>query len=104
MNNLSYQNLQRLVSNMEAKYAKKGQIVLTDLAQALQDVITGKADAATTLAGYGITDAMTATQIENAISGAISSTYKPGGNKAFADLSGLNVEANEGKVYNVTDG
>jgi hypothetical protein len=47
-------NLSRMVYNMEAKYAKKGEIVFNDLAAALQAVITGKADAATTLAGYGV--------------------------------------------------
>lgn len=39
---------------------------------ALSNVVNGKADAATTLAGYGITDAMTATAITQAISDAIS--------------------------------
>ena len=44
-----------------------------------------------------------AESISNAVSAAISSVYKPGGSKKFSDLSGLNVVANEGKVYNVTD-
>ena len=97
-------NLSRMVTNMEATYAKKGQIVFTDLADALQAVITGKADAATTLAGYGITDAMTATQIESAIAGAISSTYKPGGSLTAAGIvSTLLDEVNEGKVYNISE-
>lgn len=101
MERVTLSNLQRLVNNMESKYAKKGQIVMTDLAQALQNIITGKADAATTLAGYGITDAMTATQIQNAISGAIASTYKPGGSKAnIAALPALGEEV-LGFVYNV---
>lgn len=39
---------------------------------ALSNVVNGKADTATTLAGYGITDAMTATAITQAISNAIS--------------------------------
>lgn len=39
---------------------------------ALSNVVNGKADAADTLAGYGITDAMTATAITQAISNAIS--------------------------------
>ena len=91
-----------MVSNMEEKYAKKGEVVLADLSTALQDVITGKADAATTLAGYGISDAMTAEQINAAISGAVSSVYKPGGSAVFASLPELSV-ANLGKVVNVTD-
>lgn len=43
----------------------------SQLASDLLDVINGKADAATTLAGYGITDGMTATEIASAISTAI---------------------------------
>lgn len=96
-------NLSRMVYNMEAKYAKKGEIVFNDLAAALQAVISGKADAATTLAGYGITDAMTATQIENAIAAAIGSTYKPAGTIAGSELvDTLLVAANNGKVYNIS--
>lgn len=38
---------------------------------ALSNVVNGKADAADTLAGYGITDAMTATQINSAIADAV---------------------------------
>lgn len=97
------ENLQRMVKNAEEKYAKKGEVALADLSSALQGVITGKADAATTLAGYGITDAMTAEQIGAAISGAVSSVYKPGGSAAFDSLPELSA-ANLGKVVNVTDG
>lgn len=43
----------------------------SQLASDLLAVINGKADAATTLAGYGITDGMTATEIASAISEAI---------------------------------
>ena len=96
-------NLSRMVYNMEAKYAKKGEIVFNDLAAALQAVISGKADAATTLAGYGITDAMTTTQIESAIAAAIGSTYKPAGTITGAELvDTLLVAANNGKVYNIS--
>lgn len=38
---------------------------------ALSNVVNGKADTATTLAGYGITDAMTSTQINTAIANAV---------------------------------
>ena len=96
-------NLQRMVYNAEQKYVKKGQAAMSDLSTALQGIITGKADAATTLAGYGITDAMTAAQFQSAISGAVSSVYKPGGSAAFASLPELSA-ANLGKVVNVTDG
>lgn len=51
--------------------AAKDEVALTDLAAALQTIINGKADAATTLAGYGITDAMTATEIASAIATAV---------------------------------
>lgn len=96
-------NLQRMVKNAEEKYAKKGEVALADLSAALQGVITGKADASTTLAGYGISDAMTAEQVNAAISGAVSSVYKPGGSAVFASLPELSA-ANLGKVVNVTDG
>lgn len=96
-------NLERMVKNAEEKYAKKGEVALADLSTALQGVITGKADAATTLAGYGITDAMTAGQVESAISEAVASVYKPGGSASFGSLPELTAE-NLGKVVNVTDG
>ena len=96
-------NLQRMVYNAEQKYVKKGQAAMGDLSTALQGIITGKADAATTLAGYGITDALTAEQVGAAISGAVSSVYKPGGSAAFDSLPELSAP-NLGKVVNVTDG
>ena len=40
----------------------------------MKKLINGKANAATTLAGYGITDGMTATEIASAISTAIAGT------------------------------
>lgn len=40
----------------------------------MKNLINGKANAATTLAGYGITDGMTATEIASAISTAIAGT------------------------------
>ena len=49
------------------KLATKSEVTMEELATALKDIINGKADAATTLAGYGITDSMTATEIANAI-------------------------------------
>lgn len=103
MERLTLQNLQRMVSNMETRYAQKGSIAMADLAQALQNIITGKADAATTLAGYGITDAMTATEIQSAISAQIGSTYRPAGTiEGSALVSSLLVEENVGKVFNIS--
>ena len=40
----------------------------------MKSLINGKADAATTLAGYGIKDGMTATEVAAAISTAIAGT------------------------------
>lgn len=102
MERVTLQNLQRLVANMEAKYPHKGEIVFTDLATALQAVISGKADVATTLAGYGITDAMTATEIQSAISAQIGSTYRPAGTiEGSALIADLLVAGNVGKVFNI---
>ncbi len=99
-------NLGNVAKEQESRLgalAKKDTVAMSDLAQALQDVITGKADAATTLAGYGITDAMTATEIETAIASAIGSAYKPAGTIAGSALtSALLVAANEKKVYNIS--
>lgn len=48
-------------------------------------------------------DFQSGTQVQNAIAAKISSAYKAGGTKAFADLASLLVAANEGYVYNVSD-
>lgn len=48
--------------------AKKDKVAETDLADALKANIDGKADSATTLAGYGIGDAYTKTEVEDKIS------------------------------------
>ena len=70
--NLSYKNLQELTGEMTKKFVQKTDKVGEDnLSEELKAVITGKVDAATTLAGYGITDGMTATEIAAAISTAI---------------------------------
>ena len=64
--------------------------------------ISGKADRATTLSGYGITDAYTKTQTDAAIDAAASRAYKPGGNIAsVAALPTLDA-AHLGFVYNMT--
>ena len=70
--NLSYKNLQELTGEMTKKFVQKTDKVGEDnLSEELKAVITGKVDAATTLAGYGITDGMTATESAAAISTAI---------------------------------
>lgn len=58
-----------------------------------------KADKATTLAGYGITDAYTKTELD----GKLSSTYKPGGSSDFASLPTPDA-AHSGMVYSMTEG
>ena len=77
---LSYENLQLFVGEIDSKYAKKSslgtiaalnEIGEANLAADLKAIIEGKANAATTLAGYGITDGMTAAEIASAISSAI---------------------------------
>ena len=61
--------------------------------------ITGKADKATTLSGYGITDAYTKTEVDSRIT----STYRASGSLAYADLP-TPAAANLGFVYNVSNG
>lgn len=70
----------------------------SDLDDALAAVLEGKADKATTLDGYGITNAYT----KDEINAKISAVYKPAGSVAFAELPSLS-ESILGNVYNVTD-
>lgn len=59
-----------------------------------------KADKATTLAGYGITDAYTKSEVNSKLA----SAYKAQGSKTASQLtSSLLVKANEGYVYNLSD-
>lgn len=81
-----------------AALAFKAKVSQTDLDEALAAVLAGKADAATTLAGYGITDAYT----KEALNAKISAVYKPAGSVAFTDLPAL-AENVLGNVYNVTN-
>lgn len=85
-----------------ANLDKVGQGQLED---ALLTLINGKATAATTLAGYGITDAMTTTEVNSAIStavgNAISGVYKVKGTIAFANLPTEGME--EGWIYNISE-
>lgn len=77
---MSQNNLTLFTKEIENRYAKKADlgtlagknaVAETDLDAALKTKLDGKADAATTLAGYGITDGMTATEIANAIATAV---------------------------------
>lgn len=78
-----------------------------NLSTALKSLINGKADSATTLSGYGITDAYTKsetytqTEVDSAIKSAVAGVYTVKGAIAFADLPTSGME--EGWVYNITD-
>lgn len=64
LNTLSY-----LVAEVKSRYATKEQI--SNVTQNITALQNGKADKAATLAGYGIADGMTATEIASAISVAV---------------------------------
>ena len=85
-----------------AALAFKAKVSQSDLDDALAAVLEGKADKATTLDGYGITNAYTKDEINAKISAKISAVYKPAGSVAFAELPSLS-ESILGNVYNVTD-
>ena len=101
-------------ANNDARFLKltdKGALATLDevakaqLAAALKDEIEGKADSATTISGYGITDAYTKTEVDAKIVAAykpVVAAYKPGGSIApSAVAAALLVAANEGKVYDL---
>ncbi len=92
MKQINLENLNTFAAQIKSKYAKK-----TDMT-ALSASVSGKADKADSLSGYGILDAYT----KNEIDSKISSVYKPAGSVAFANLPAPSA-ANLGNVYNVTD-
>ena len=73
-----------------------------ELVSEIKSRLSGKADSATTLAGYGITDAYTKTETDNKIAAEATKVYKPAGSVAFASLPALAAGV-LGNVYNVTD-
>lgn len=81
--------------------ADLNEVALENLTQKLQDLINGKADKATTLEGYGITDAYTKEETDQAINTAASKVYKFKGSVAFAELPSEGL--GEGDVYNIKD-
>ena len=84
--------------------ATKDKVAETDLGTELGEKLNGKANAATSISGYNITDAYTKTEVDEKIAGAVTAAYKSGGSKTAAELtSALLVAANEGKVYTVPD-
>ena len=73
---------------------------VNDNSTAISSLQTGKADKATTLAGYGIKDAYTKSEVD----GKLSSAYKAQGSKTASQLtSSLLIAANEGYVYNISE-
>jgi hypothetical protein len=76
-----------------------------NLDTALAAVISGKANSATTLAGYGIADAYTKTETDNAIDTkvktAVAGIYKVKGSVNFADLPTEGMS--DGDTYNIKD-
>ena len=92
------------VANDLGALATLDEVAESNLASALATKINGKADAATTIAGYGITDAYTKTEVDNAIAEVEAGAYKPGGSLAAAEIvSTLLVVGNLGKVYNISE-
>lgn len=84
--------------------AKKSTVAETDLDSSLATKINGKADASTTLAGYGITDAYTKTETDNKVAEAIGTVNKPGGSLDAAEVvAALLVAGNVGKIYNLRE-
>jgi hypothetical protein len=82
-----------------AALAYKAEVAESDLDSTLATKLNGKADAATTLAGYGITDAYTKAEID----AQRSSAFKLSGDLAGSALtSSLLVAGNVGNVYNIT--
>ena len=71
---------------------------LKKLATRTKSELAKKADKATTLAGYGITDAFT----KDEVNAKVSAVYKPGGSVTFANLPSPDAD-HLGLVYNVTD-
>ena len=73
----------------------KDEITTAELAESLLNIINGKADSATTLEGYGITDAYTKTEIDGKLSGAFH--YK-GTVDYYTELTAIS-DPQEGDVY-----
>lgn len=82
-----------------SKYDKPASgIPASDIASGVIPDVSGKADAATTLAGYGITDAYTKTEVDSKVS----SAYKAAGTVASVASLGTLDAAHEGFVYNMS--
>ena len=88
---------EKMVDILVATGSKNGSISVAGTDVAIKG-LAAKADKATTLGGYGITDAYT----KDEINAKISAVYKPAGSVVFSALPAL-AENVLGNVYNVTD-
>ena len=92
---------QNIVDLESASHTHNNKTVLDGITSAkieAWDKVANKADAATTLAGYGITDAYTKTEIDGKLGGAFH--YK-GTKESFAALIADVTEPSVGDVYNI---
>lgn len=80
--------------------AEKDKVAVDDFADALLTAFNKKANSAASLAGYGISDAYTKEQTDNAIKTAVARVYKIQGSIAFENLPVEGMAA--GDVYNIT--
>ena len=94
-------NDQRFLKNKDkGTLATLNEVTKAQLSAALSAELTGKANSATTLAGYGIDDAYTKAEVDAKITG----SYKPQGSIAASGIdSALLIAANYGNVYNVSE-
>lgn len=92
-----------VITSGESNVASLAKTAYVDaVASAAQTALNGKADAATTLAGYGITNAYTKTEVDNAIGSAVTNMYKYKG--SVATVSALPSSGNTtGDVYDVQE-
>lgn len=88
----------------DAYYKKSETYTKTETENKIDEKIAGKANAANTLAGYGITDAYTKTETysKSEVDGKLSSVYKPAGNTLFANLPAPAANL-LGNVYSMLD-
>ena len=84
----------------EGALAEKDKVAVDDFADALLTAFNKKANSAASLAGYGIADAYTKEQTDNAIKAAVARVYKIQGSIAFENLPVEGMAA--GDVYNIT--
>ena len=101
---MAIKNDERFLQKAEmGTLATKSSIAKSDFTTELTAAFDNKADTADSLAGYGIQDAYTKAQVDDAIAASISSTYKPAGSKSADELLALNLSGFLlGNVYNIS--